>query len=421
MTGVAPFQVMAKPIGPKCNMNCTYCFYLEKKKMFSYDNTAGKSEWVMSDDVLEKYIKQKLESKDFSEETFVWQGGEPTLLGVDYFRNIVKIQEKYNNGKKIKNALQTNGILLNDKWCEFFAENNFLIGISIDGPREIHDKCRTDRSGKSTFYKVMHGLSILKKHHVEFNTLTTVHRWNSAFPLEIYHFLKETGSTYMQFIPVVERITEPKDCYDLSLTHPADKDAVLTEWSVESEQYGKFLISIFDEWVRNDVGNYFIQIFDVSLEAWYGMPSSLCIFNKTCGLDPAIEHNGDLYSCDHYVYPEYKVGNILNNSLQSIMQSHRQIKFGKDKSDTLPQFCIECKFHFVCNGECPKNRISFTENGEFGLNYLCAGYKLFFEHIDSFMRFMVDELRNKRPPANVMSWIIEKEKDYPLLKKIEVK
>jgi uncharacterized protein len=391
-------QVIAKPIGPICNLDCTYCFYLQKEKIVSEKKLHRKSDWIMSDDVLEKYIQRKLESNDFSEETFVWQGGEPTLLGIDYFNKIVKIQKKYNNDKKIKNSIQTNGILLNDDWCDFFAENNFLVGISIDGPNHINDTYRIDKGGYPTFDKVMLGINLLKKHQVEFNTLTTVYRVNSKFPLEIYRFLKDIGSNYMQFIPIVERI----------------KDTFVSEWSVEPKQFGKFLISVFDEWIRNDVGKIFIQTFDTSLEAWFGQPSSLCIFNETCGFAPIIEHNGDIYSCDHYVYPDNKVGNILDNSISSIVQSPQQQKFGKDKRDTLPKFCRECTFRFACNGECPKNRFLFTDDGEFGLNYLCSGYKLYFEHIDIYMKFMVDELRNRRPPSNVMSWIKEREKNHAL-------
>ena len=415
MINTPHLQVIAKPIGPICNMDCTYCFYLEKEKMLTQNNSARKTDWIMSDEVLETYIQQKLQSNDFSEETFVWQGGEPTILGLDFFRKIIQVQQKYANGKRINNSLQTNGILLNDSWCNFFAENNFLVGISLDGPRDIHDRYRVDRGGNSTFDKVMQGIHMLKKHHINFNTLTTVPRWNSTYSLEIYHFLKEIGSDHMQFIPVVERITESRSYNDLSLTHPDNKYDVLSDWSVVSEQYGRFLISIFDEWVRNDVGKIFVQTFDVSLEAWFGQPSSLCIFNETCGFAPVIEHNGDIYSCDHYVYPEDKIGNILNDSLQSIMQSEQPLKFGKDKHDTLPQFCHECKFRFACNGECPKNRFLYTKDGEFGLNYLCAGYKMYFEHIDLYMKFMVNELKNRRPPSNVMSWIQKKEIDKVLI------
>ena len=388
-------QVIAKPIGPICNLDCTYCFYLQKEKMYEQKQVTVKSDWVMQDDVLEAFIQQKIQSNGFSEETFVWQGGEPTLLEIDYFRKIVELQKKYNNGKIINNSIQTNGLLLNDDWCEFFTENNFLVGISIDGPRDMHDKYRVDKGSVPTFEKVIHGINLLKKHQVEFNTLTTVHRWNSAYSLEIYNFLKDIDSRYMQFIPIVEK----------------NEKFVATEWSVQPEQFGKFLISIFDEWIRNDVGNIFVQTFDTSLESWYGQPSSLCIFNETCGYAPVIEHNGDIYSCDHYVYPENKVGDILNDSLQSIMQTQQQLEFGTDKRDTLPQFCRDCKFRFACHGECPKNRFSFTEDGEPGLNYLCTGYKMYFEHIDLYMNFMVNELRNKRPPSNVMPWIRKNEKE----------
>ena len=403
------FQVLAKPIGPLCNMDCTYCFYLEKELLFLKDSAARKLNWVMPDEILENYIQQKLQSNALTEETFVWQGGEPTLLGLDYFHKIVQIQQKYRNGKTIQNSLQTNGILIDEDWCQFFAEFNFLIGISIDGPRELHNRLRIDKGGKPTFDKVMQALNLLVKHRVEFNTLTTVHSFNASYPLEIYHFLKDIGSQYMQFIPIVERIAESEAADELAANMPDNNNATVTEWSVKPEQYGKFLISIFDEWVRTDVGKIFVQTFDVSLEAWYGRPTSLCIFNETCGQAPVIEHNGDIYSCDHFVYPENKIGNIQNDSLLKILQSPRQLKFGNEKRDSLPHFCRQCEFRFACHGECPKNRFLLTEDGEFGLNYLCAGYKMYFEHIDPHMKYMVNELKSRHSPANIMNWIAEME------------
>lgn len=392
---------MAKPIGPICNIDCKYCFYLEKENL--YPEKRGKNNWSMNDETLESFIKQKIESTDLREESFAWQGGEPTLLGVDYFRKVVELQNKYSNGKKINNALQTNGILLNNEWCEFFAENKFLIGLSIDGPRELHDKYRVDKGGKPTFDKVMRGIDFLKKYNVAFNTLTVVQKDNSQHSLEVYNFLKETGSGYIQFIPIVERISEEKPD-GLSLALPGKSNALVSDWSVDPVQFGNFLVEIFDHWVRKDVGKYFVQIFDVSLEAWTGYNPSLCIFSETCGNALAIEHNGDLYSCDHYVFPENKLGNIMDHSLLSMVESEKQNKFGNDKRETLPEYCKNCDVRFACNGECPKNRFLTTPEGEYGLNYLCAGYKKFFNHIDPYMKFMANELKNRRPPVNVMKW-----------------
>lgn len=389
------FQVMAKPSGPICNLDCEYCFYLEKKKLYP-ENT----DFVMGEDILEAFIKQKIEGHDIPNVSFVWQGGEPTLLGVDYFRKVVEFQRKYANGKKIENGFQTNGILLDDEWCSFFSQNNFLVGISIDGPQSFHDKYRVHKGGQSSFEKVVNGINILKKHQVEFNTLTVVNRINSYFPIEVYNFLKDTGSRYMQFIPVVERISEKEN---LQLVLPDfNGDARVTEWSVESEQYGIFLCEIFDEWVRKDVGEYFIQIFDVALESQLGMHQSLCVFNETCGKALAIEHNGDVYSCDHYVYPENMLGNIIDKPLESMVYSKQQIGFGQNKKNSLPKFCRDCEVKYACNGECPKHRFIKTPDGEEGLNYLCAGYKKFFSHIEPYMKFMAVELSNNRPASNVM-------------------
>ena len=343
------FQVMAKPSGPICNLDCEYCFYLEKEKLYPENNN-----FMMGDNVLEAFIKQKIKGQDISTVSFVWQGGEPTLLGVDYFRKVVEYQRKYADGKKIENGFQTNGILLDDEWCSFFSQNNFLVGISIDGPQALHDKYRVHKGGQPTFEKVVNGINILKKHKVEFNTLTVVNRVNSYFPIEVYNFLKDTGSRYMQFIPVVERISEKEN---LQLVLPDfSGDARVTDWSVEAEQYGNFLCKIFDEWVRRDVGEYFIQIFDVALESHLGIQQSLCVFNETCGKALAIEHNGDIYSCDHYVYPENKLGNIIDRPLESMVYSKQQIEFGQNKKNNLPKYCRNCKVKYACNGECPKHR-----------------------------------------------------------------
>lgn len=403
---------MAKPIGPICNLDCTYCFYLEKENLYP-----GKSNFAMPDDVLESYIKQHIEGHKIDRVGFAWQGGEPTLLGVDYFRKVVELQVKYAYGRQIDNAFQTNGVLLNDEWCSFFAENKFLIGLSIDGPAELHDRYRVNKGGKPSFEKVMRGIDFLKKHKVEFNTLTVLNRDNALYPLEVYNFLKETGSGFMQFIPIVERIPTGSAKGPFELVSPDFKqEADVTDWSVDSLQFGVFLSAIFDEWVRNDVGKYFVQVFDIALESWLGMEPGLCVFRKTCGSAMAIEHNGDLYSCDHYVYPENKLGNIMENPLISLVNSEQQHKFGMDKLDSLPQYCLDCEVRFACNGECPKHRFIKTPAGEDGLNYLCAGYKKFFNHIDPYMRFMANELKLNRAPANVVAWAKEKDKGFPSFK-----
>jgi len=399
------FHILAKPIGPICNLDCKYCFYLEKESLYPQV-----SKWAMRDDVLDSYIRQYIEAHDSPVVHFAWQGGEPTLLGVEYFNNLVQIQKKYANGKRIQNAFQTNGVLLNNEWAALFKENDFLIGLSIDGPRELHDVYRVDKGGQPTFDRVMRGLETLRRNDVQFNTLTTVHRGNADFPLEVYQFLKDRGSGFMQFIPIVERIAHQVTEDGLQLISPDFEGAArVAPWSVESKQFGRFLCSIFDEWVRRDVGQYYVQHFDVALESWCGMESSLCIFRKQCGSALAIEHCGDVYSCDHFVYPQNKLGNIMESSLQSLVDSEQQLEFGQAKETTLPRYCRECDVRFACNGECPKHRFITTPDGEAGLNYLCAGYKMFFHHVDPYMRFMARELAQERAPANVMRWVAAKE------------
>ena len=380
------FQIIAKPTGPICNMDCTYCFYLEKENLYPDRNN-----YRMQGDVLESFIRQKIDGQDVSLINFVWQGGEPTLLGVDFFMQVVDLQNRYANGKEITNGFQTNGILVDEKWCEFFKENKFLIGLSIDGPEELHNRYRMNKGGKPTFDKVMKGMDLLKKYQVDFNTLTVVQNSNGDYPIEVYRFLKENGSGFMQFIPIVERIVKSESNEILQLLHPNLGNGVVADWSIGSEQYGNFLIGVFKEWIKEDVGKVFVQTFDVALEAWYGMQPSLCIFHQICGQALAIEHNGDLYSCDHYVYPENKLGNIMEQPLSGMVQSDQQKKFGTDKLDALPGFCIQCDFRFACNGECPKHRFIKTPDGESGLNYLCAGYKKFFNYINPYMKFMASE------------------------------
>ena len=395
------FQVMSKPMGATCNLNCTYCYYLEKKGLYN-----GRKDFKMPDDVLETYTRQYIEQQEAPVVSFVWQGGEPTMAGIDFFRKAIAFQKEFANGKKIENSFQTNGTLLNDEWCNFLKENDFLVGISIDGPEELHDYYRKYSDGSPSFDKVMNGIRLLKKHGVAFNTLSVVNRKTSEHPLEVYHFLKEAGSTFIQFIPIIERAAVDPAPHELSLVSPDYQGkAVVTDWSVLPEQYGKFLISIFEEWVRNDVGKYFVQLFDVTLANWVGEAPGLCVFNETCGNAAVIEHNGDVYSCDHFVYSDYVLGNIMKNDLGKMITSEKQVKFGLDKRNKLPSYCIDCEYRFACHGECPKHRFMNTPDGEPGLNYLCEAYKMFFRHVHPYMQYMGDELTKKRPPSNVMNWV----------------
>lgn len=386
------FHVMAKPAGPICNLDCQYCFYLEKSDLFPQG-----TRFQMSDDILEAYIKQQFEAQEGSEVIFTWQGGEPTLMGLDFFRKVIALQKKFSQGRTARNAIQTNGVLLDDDWGNFLHGENFLVGLSIDGPEDIHNMYRTDRTGKPTFDRVMRGLDVLKNRNVEFNTLSVVHRESARRPLEIYNFLKETGSQYLQFIPLVDRATGIKN-------QPGGRTEIstVTEASVIPEDYGNFLISIFDTWVRVDVGSTFVQLFDVALGQWMGMPSGLCLFSESCGDAVALEHNGDVYSCDHFVSPSYKLGNLLNQSLGDLVRSDSQRAFGRAKADTLPGYCLRCPVKFACHGECPKNRFTLTPDGDPGLNYLCAAYRMFFTHINPFMRGMAWLALNGRSPAEIM-------------------
>ena len=389
------FHVMTKPRGAICNLDCTYCFFLMKESLYP-DST-----FRMSDELLESYIRQYIEAHQAPEVTFAWQGGEPTLMGLDFFKQAVEIQKKFQKpNTQIFNTLQTNGTTLDDDWCRFFHEHGFLIGLSMDGPRDLHDHYRVDKGGKPTFDSVMQGLKLLKRHEVEFNILTTVHAANAPHPLKVYRFFRdEVGARFLQFIPIVERDNETG----------YQQGATVTDRSVTGKQYGKFLIDIFDEWVQRDVGKVYVQIFDVSLAAWTGQSPGLCIFMETCGDAMAMEHNGDLYSCDHFVEPDYHLGNILETPMVDLVVSDKQRAFGQDKRDALPNYCRECDVRFICNGGCPKNRIITTPDGEPGLNYLCEGYKAFFTHIDGPMRFMAEELRNRRAPANIMDYIARRE------------
>jgi len=403
------FHVIAKPVGPVCNLACRYCFYLEKTKLYPEEN--GFAAWSMREDVLESFIRQYIEAQEVPVVNFAWQGGEPTLPGLDFFTRVVELQKRYSGGKRIENGLQTNGVLLDDRWCEFLAGNRFLVGLSIDGPAELHDNYRVDRAGGPTFEAVIRAIALLKKHAVEFNTLTVVQRYNADKPLEVYRFLRESGSGFMQFIPGVARCAQDATPDGLALVSPdCSAPAGVTKWSVGPLQYGSFLCAVFDEWVRRDVGRCFVQLFDVALESWCGVEPGLCVYRRTCGEAMAIEHNGDIYSCDHYVYPANRLGNVTEQSLAAMAASAQQREFGENKMNGLPRYCRECEVLFACNGECPKNRFVTTPDGERGLNYLCAGLRRFFNHVDPFMRFMAKELRAKSPPANVMSWVREQER-----------
>jgi uncharacterized protein len=354
--------------------------------------------------------------------SFAWQGGEPTLLGIPFFERVVELQKKHAAGKTIDNAFQTNGTLLNDEWGEFLSRNKFLIGLSVDGPEELHDTYRVDKGGQPTFARVMRGLGFLKKHGVEFNTLTVINRLNSYRAHEVYRFLKEIGSKYLQFIPIVEQVAKQPDPNGLVLLKPFSRlESAVSEWSVEPLQFGRFLQEVFDDWVIQDVGRTYVQVFDVALESWYGVPQTLCVFAPKCGSALAVEHNGDVYSCDHFVYPDNKLGNIMQKNLSSLVSSPQQTRFGDAKENGLPSDCRECDVRFACNGECPKHRFTQTASGEYGLNYLCAGYKHFFHHIDQYMRFMAEELKQNRAPARVMEWARARRKAPPSLSSAQKK
>ena len=391
------FHLLAKPTGAVCNLACDYCFFLSKERLYPG------SPFRMTDEVLEEYIRQYLEAQQVPEASVAWQGGEPTLMGLDFFRRSVELVEKHKKSKMtIQYTMQTNGTLLDDEWCEFFGEHGFLIGISIDGPADLHNAYRVDKGGRPSFDRVMHGLELLKKHEVDFNVLCTVHAANGDHPVEVYRFFRdELEAQFVQLIAIVERDNETG----------FQEGNTVTDRSVEPEQWGNFLIGVFDEWVRRDVGEAYVQLFDVALGNWVGAPPSLCVFSPTCGTALALEHNGDLYSCDHFVEPHYLLGNIEEQAMIELVSSDKQRTFGRDKLDTLPHYCQECEVCFACHGGCPKNRFTETPDGEPGLNYLCAGYKAFFNHIDEPMRVMAGLLRRDRAPAAIMQILKAQEQE----------
>jgi uncharacterized protein len=397
------FNVIAKPAGAVCNLNCRYCFYTEKEVLFDPNHNCR-----MNYEVLETFIEKYIKSQPLSQVLFVWQGGEPMLMGLDFYRKVVCLQNKYAGGKQIINSLQTNGTMLDDSWCEFMTRNDFLVGLSLDGPEDIHNYHRLDRSGKPTFQAVMHGLELMKKHRVEFNILACVTKQNSKRPLDIYSFFKEQGIQFIQFIPVVER--QPSAAAEkigLRLAGPPSlhREKVqpeVTEWSVGPSAYGDFLIKIFSKWVRSDVGSVFIMNFEWALSSWVNGTSCACTFSENCGRCLAMEHNGDVYSCDHYVYPDYHLGNILNTSLQQMLESEKQIRFREIKQTALPTKCRRCDVLFACNGGCPKHRFAESRNGQQNLNYLCESYKRFFKHIAPYMETMKQLIRQGKPASTIM-------------------
>ena len=395
-----PLYVMLKPAGAHCNLACKYCYYLEKNKLYP---TAQRH--LMSDEILEQFTREYIEAQTMSQVLFTWHGGEPLLRSIDFYRKALSLQQKYAGGRRIDNVIQTNGTLLTDEWCEFFAQNHWLVGISIDGPQPDHDHYRLTAAGKPSWKKVMQGIKLLKKHGVEWNAMAVVNAYNANHPLEFYRFFKENGCQFLQFTPIVERLTRHED--GRTLASLADKDEIsLSEASVAPEQWGYFLCAIFDEWVRKDVGKIFVEIFDCTLANWMGISPGICAYSKECGHAGVMEHNGDVYSCDHFVFPEYKLGNIRDHSLIDMLYGEQQQEFSRLKHSSLPRQCKECDMEFACHGECPKNRFMKDKYGDSGLNYLCLGYYHYYQHVAPYMDYMKQELMAQRPPSNIMKVVL---------------
>ena len=392
-----PLYVMLKPAGAHCNLACKYCYYLEKNKLYP---TAQRH--LMSDEMLEQFTREYIEAQTMNQVLFTWHGGEPLLRSIDFYRKALSLQQKYAGGRRIDNVIQTNGTLLTDEWCEFFAQNHWLVGISIDGPQPDHDHYRLTAAGKPSWKKVMQGIKLLKKHGVEWNAMAVVNAYNANHPLEFYRFFKENGCQFLQFTPIVERLTRHED--GRTLASLADKDEIsLSEASVAPEQWGYFLCAIFDEWVRKDVGKIFVEIFDCTLANWMGISPGICAYSKECGHAGVMEHNGDVYSCDHFVFPEYKLGNIRDHSLIDMLYGEQQQEFSRLKHSSLPRQCKECDMEFACHGECPKNRFMKDKYGDSGLNYLCPGYYHYYQHVAPYMDYMKQELMSQRPPSNIIN------------------
>ena len=391
-----PLYVMLKPAGAHCNLTCKYCYYLEKNKLYP---TAQRH--LMSDEMLEQFTREYIEAQTMNQVLFTWHGGEPLLRSIDFYRKALSLQQKYAGGRRIDNVIQTNGTLLTDEWCEFFAQNHWLVGISIDGPQPAHDHYRLTAAGKPSWKKVMQGIKLLKKHGVEWNAMAVVNAYNANHPMEFYRFFKENGCQFLQFTPIVERLTRHED--GRTLASLADKNEIsLSEASVAPEQWGYFLCAIFDEWVRKDVGKIFVEIFDCTLANWMGISPGICAYSKECGHAGVMEHNGDVYSCDHFVFPEYKLGNIRDHSLIDMLYGEQQQEFSRLKHSSLPRQCKECDMEFACHGECPKNRFMKDKYGDSGLNYLCPGYYHYYQHVAPYMDYMKQELMSQRPPSNIM-------------------
>ena len=391
-----PLYVMLKPAGAHCNLACKYCYYLEKNKLYP---TAQRH--LMSDEMLEQFTREYIEAQTMNQVLFTWHGGEPLLRSIDFYRKALSLQQKYAGGRRIDNVIQTNGTLLTDEWCEFFAQNHWLVGISIDGPQPYHDHYRLTAAGKPSWKKVMQGIKLLKKHGVEWNAMAVVNAYNVNHPMEFYRFFKENGCQFLQFTPIVERLTRHED--GRTLASLADKNEIpLSEASVTPEQWGYFLCAIFDEWVRKDVGKIFVEIFDCTLANWMGISPGICAYSKECGHAGVMEHNGDVYSCDHFVFPEYKLGNIRDHSLIDMLYGEQQQEFSRLKHSSLPRQCKECDMEFACHGECPKNRFMKDKYGDSGLNYLCPGYYHYYQHVAPYMDYMKQELMSQRPPSNIM-------------------
>ena len=392
-----PLYVMLKPAGAHCNLACKYCYYLEKNNL--YQNTPRH---LMSDEMLEQFTREYIEAQTMPQVLFTWHGGEPLMRSIDFYKKALALQKKYAHGKQIDNVIQTNGTLLTDEWCEFFAQNHWLVGISIDGPQEYHDHYRVTPAGKPSWEKVMQGIQLLKKHRVEWNAMAVVNAYNAEHPLEFYHFFRDNGCQYLQFTPIVERLTEHEDGRTLA-SLADDREIPLADASVTPQQWGNFLCTIFDDWVRHDVGKTFVEIFDCTLANWMGVLPGICAYSKECGHAGVMEHNGDVYSCDHFVFPEYKLGNIKDQSLIDMLYGEKQQAFSRLKHTSLPRQCKECDMEFACHGECPKNRFEKDKYGEPGLNYLCQGYYQYYSHVAPYMDFMKRELLAQRPPANIMN------------------
>ena len=392
-----PLYVMLKPAGAHCNLACKYCYYLEKNNLYQNSHRH-----LMTDEMLEQFTREYIEAQTMPQVLFTWHGGEPLMRSIDFYKKALALQKKYAHGKQIDNVIQTNGTLLTNEWCEFFAKNHWLVGISIDGPQEYHDHYRVTPAGKPSWEKVMQGIQLLKKHRVEWNAMAVVNAYNAEHPLEFYHFFRDNGCQYLQFTPIVERLTEHEDGRTLA-SLADDREIPLADASVTPQQWGNFLCTIFDDWVRHDVGKTFVEIFDCTLANWMGVLPGICAYSKECGHAGVMEHNGDVYSCDHFVFPEYKLGNIREQSLIDMLYGEKQQAFSRLKHTSLPRQCKECDMEFACHGECPKNRFEKDKYGEPGLNYLCQGYYQYYSHVAPYMDFMKRELLAQRPPANIMN------------------